>query len=87
MYKIVNFIFFIFVILFFVSIFKFYFSNKNIQLINANRLNSKNIIKSKTLDIPILKNDTQNIVEFNSSFSEEIKNDKPRNFWNLFKTK
>ncbi len=87
MYKIVNFIFFIFVILFFVSIFKFYFSNKNIQLINANRLNSKNIIKSKTLDIPILKNDTQNIIEFNSSFSEEIKNDKPRNFWNLFKTK
>lgn len=87
MYKITNFIFFIFVILFFVSIFKFYFSNKNIQLINANRLNSKNIIKSKTLDIPILKNDTQNIIEFNSSFSEEIKNDKPRNFWNLFKTK
>ena len=87
MYKITNFIFFIFVILFFVSIFKFYFSNKNIQLINANRLNSKNIIKSKTLDIPILKNDTQNIIEFNSSFSDEIKNDKPRNFWNLFKTK
>ena len=87
MYKITNFIFFIFVILFFVSIFKFYFSNKNIQLINANRLNSKNIIKSKTLDIPILENDTQNIIEFNSSFSEEIKNDKPRNFWNLFKTK
>ena len=87
MYKIMNFIFFIFVILFFVSIFKFYFSNKNIKLINTNRLNSKDIIKSKTLDIPILKNDTQNIIEFNSSFSEEIKNDKPRNFWNLFKTK
>ena len=87
MYKIMNFIFFIFVILFFVSIFKFYFSNKNIKLINTNRLNSKDIIKSKTLDIPILENDTQNIIEFNSSFSDEIKNDKPRNFWNLFKTK
>lgn len=87
MYKITNFIFSIFVILFFVSIFKFYFSNKNIKLINTNRLNSKDIIKSKTLDIPILENDTQNIIEFNSSFSEEIKNDKPRNFWNLFKTK
>ena len=87
MYKITNFIFFIFVILFFVCIFKFYFSNKNIQLINANRLNSKNIIKSKTLDIPILENDTQNIIEFNSSFSEEIKNDKPRDFFNLFETK
>ena len=87
MYKITNFIFLIFVILFFVSIFKFYFSNKNIKLINTNRLNSKDIIKSKTLDIPILENDTQNIIEFNSSFSDEIKNDKPRNFWNLFKTK
>ena len=34
-----------------------------------------------------IENDTKNIIEFNSSFSEEIQNNEQRNFWNLLKIK
>ena len=32
----------------------------------------------------ILKNDTSNVIEFNSSFSDDMKENKPRSFWKLF---
>ena len=87
MYKVINFIFVIIIILFFFSIFKFYSSNNNVKKVNLNRTNIEDILKTKITNIPILENNTNNIIEFNSSFSEEIKNDEPRNFWNLFKVK
>ncbi len=87
MYRIINLIFTIFIILFFFNVFKFYSSNKNIKNINLNRTNIEDIVKTKISNIPILENDTENIIEFNSLFSDEIKNDEPRNFWNLFKVK
>ena len=87
MYKVINFIFIILIILFFFSIFKFYSSNNNVKKVNLNRTNIEDILKSKITNIPILENNTNDIIEFNSSFSEEIKNDEPRNFWNLFKAK
>ena len=87
MYKVINFFFIILIILFFFSIFKFYSSNNNVKKVNLNRTNIEDILKTKITNIPILENNTNDIIEFNSSFSEEIKNDKPRNFWNLFKVK
>ena len=39
----------------------------------------------KISDLPILENDTNNVIEFNDGFSDAIKNDKPRSFWNLLK--
>jgi len=87
MYRIINLIFTIFIILFFFNVFKFYSSNKNIKNINLNRTNIEDIVKTKISNIPILENDTENIIEFNSLFSDEIKNDEPRNFWDLFKVK
>ena len=45
------------------------------------------ILKEKSLNLPIIESDTENVIEFNSSYSEEIKNDKTRNFWNLLETK
>ena len=41
----------------------------------------KRLIKTGPM---ILKNDTSNVIEFNSSFSEDIKENKPRSFWKLF---
>ncbi len=87
MYKVINFIFIIAIILFFFNIFKFYSSNNNVKKVNLNRTNIEDILKTKITNIPILENNTNDIIEFNSSFSEEIKNDEPRNFWNLFKVK
>ena len=44
-------------------------------------------VKNKTSNLPFLKSDTNNVIEFNDSFAEEIKNDKPRSFWELLKVK
>ena len=87
MYKIINLLIFFIVILFFYNIYKYYSSSKNIKNINLNRMNIEEIINEKIVDLPTLLNDTDNVIEFNSSFSEEIKEDKPRSFWNLLKFK
>ena len=87
MYKIINLFFVITIFLFFFNIYKYYSSNLNIKNVNLNRSNIEEILKDKILDIPILLNDTNNVIEFNSSFSEEIKDDKPRSFWKLLKFK
>ena len=44
-------------------------------------------IKKKSLNLPIIESDTENVIKFNSSFSEEIKKNKTRNFWNLLEIK
>ena len=85
MYKIINLFFLIIILLFFFNVYNYYSSNKNIKNINLNRSNIEEIIKTKISNIPILENDTNNVIEFNSSFSEEIKDNKPRSFWNLLK--
>ncbi len=71
--------------MFFFNIYKFYSSNKNIKKINLNRLNIEEIVKTKISKVPILENDTDNVIEFNSSFSEEIQDNKKRSFWDLLK--
>ena len=85
MYKLINLFFLIIIFLFFFNIYKYYSSNKNIKNINLNRLNIEEIVKTKISKIPILENDTNNVIEFNSSFSEEIQDNKKRNFWDLLK--
>ena len=85
MYKLINLFFLIIIFLFFFNIYKYYSSNKNIKNINLNRLNIEEIIKTKISKIPILENDTNNVIEFNLSFSEEIQDNKKRNFWDLLK--
>ena len=86
MQKILSIFFLILVIIFFGSIFKYYSSNKNIKNKEFNRNNIDQILNDKITNLPILKNDTDNVIEFNDGFSNEIKNDKPRSFWNLLKS-
>jgi len=87
MYKIINLFLLVSVFLFFFKIFSYYSSNKNIKNINFKRLNIEEILEKKTLDLPVLENDTNNVIEFNSSFSDEIKTKEKRNFWDLLKVK
>ena len=72
---------------FFFSIYSFYSSNKNLESKEFNRNNIDKIINQKISNLPILKNDTNDVIEFNDGFSNEIKGDKPRSFWNLLKFK
>ena len=87
MHKIINFFYLFIIIIFFFNIFNYYFSNKNIKNINLNRSNIEKNLRNKITNLPLLNNDTKNIIEFNSSFSEEISNEEPRSFWNLLKSK
>jgi len=86
MQKFLSIFFLILVIIFFGTTYKFYSSNKNIKNKEFNRNNIDQILNDKISNLPILKNDTDNVIEFNDGFSNEIKNDKPRSFWNLLKS-
>ena len=57
-------------------------SEKNIKIINQNRSNIKNIVNSNIKNLPLLKNDTNNVIEFNNGFNE-LKKKSNKNFWNL----
>ena len=79
-------IFMVFVIFIFIlSISNYYFSKKNINSKNFNRTNIDQILKEKITDLPILFNDTNNVIEFNNSIESETDIKKKRSFWYLIK--
>ena len=80
-FSVLIFIFIIFFIYFTIST---YISNNNKKKINYNRANINTNIKEKLSTLPLLKNDTNDVVEFNSGYKDE-NNTIKRNFWNLFK--
>ena len=85
MNKIVNIFLFVIISFFFLNIYKYYSSKKNINSKEFNRKNINQIINKKISNLPILKNDTNNVIIFNDGYSNELKNDKKRSFWNLLK--
>ena len=87
MSKIFNIFLGILIFIFFFNIYIYYSSNKNLESKKFNRSNINQIINKKISDLPILKNNTNNVIEFNDGFSNKISNDKPRSFWNLLKFK
>jgi len=86
MNKIMNIFLFIIILIFFLSSYNFYSSNINIDAKEFNRLNINKIIETKITNLPILNSDTNNVIEFNDGYSNEIKNNKSRSFWNLLKS-
>ena len=85
MIKIFNIIMFLLIIIFILSIYNYYSSNKNIDAKNYNRKNIDQILKEKIIDLPVLKNDTDNVIEFNNSLKDDIEENKKRSFWDLLK--
>ena len=85
MIKIFNIIIFLLIIIFIFSIYNYYSSNKNIDAKNYNRKNIDQILKEKIIDLPVLKNDTNNVIEFNNSLNDGIEENKKRSFWDLLK--
>ena len=87
MYKIIN-IFMIVLTIFFIFItFKYYLSNKNISNKDYNRVNIDEILKEKLENLPVLKSDTNNVIEFNNSLENNIDDRKKRSFWDLLRNK
>ena len=85
MIKIFNIIMFLLIIIFILSIYNYYSSNKNVDAKNYNRKNIDRILKEKIFDLPVLKNDTNNVIEFNNSLKDDIEENKKRSFWDLLK--
>ena len=85
MNKILNLFMFILIIFFVFNIFMYYVSNKNIDLKKLNRNNIEQILKKKKANLPILVNDTNDIIEFNNSLENEMHDNKKRSFWDLLK--
>ena len=75
MQKTINILMLLVIILFALSIFKYYFSNNITKIKHFNRSNIDEIIKNKTDNLIILKNDTNNVVKFNT-FEIELNNNK-----------
>ena len=84
MIRVLNIIIIILLAIFFYKVFSFYSSLNNKDLISKNRENIDNIIDSKIQDIPFFKNDTNNVIEFNSGYNQNDDENNKR-FWNLFK--
>ena len=87
MYKILNTLMIIIIIIFIFSIYNFYSSNKNINSTKHNRKNIDKILNEKIKDLPILENDTNNVIIINDSINKDFNNEKKRSFWELIKTK
>ena len=71
--------FFIFIIL----TTKFYFSDKNIKETNKSRSFYSVELNSSTQNLPLLKNDTNNIIEYINDIEIYKKKKKKYTFWDL----
>ena len=86
MLKEVKYVVYLLTIFFFIFfVIKFYLSENNIKWSNKVILQYKNISDKKFINLPIIKDDTSNIIEYTSEI-EDFKNKKQRKFWDLLKT-
>ena len=77
----------ILILVFFLFVIKEYLSEKHIKKININRANITANLLSRSSDLPILKNDTNDIIKYNNGFNMNENNREKRSFWKLLKRK
>ena len=70
---------------FYIVVFNYYFSEKNINKIKNKRNNLETQIVENVSELPVLLNDTNDIINFNSGFDDHKKHNFKRSFWELFK--
>ena len=81
--KLRNILFLLIIGAFFVSITNYYFSDLNIQKTRKNRSFFLENIDEKYKNLPLLKNDTENIIEYTNDVEMYKKNKKYNLFWKL----
>jgi len=79
--KFTNMIYVFFIISFLILINIFYFSNENIK--NTNKIRSNYTLIDKNLNLPLLKNDTENVIEYTDDIKQYIKKKKKYKFFDL----
>ncbi len=81
----IKFLILILVFSFFFIVVNYYFSAKNINIVKNNRNNLENRVLNNSSNLPVLRNDTNNVIEFNSGFEDSSQQNFKRSFWELFK--
>ena len=82
MNKIIRFVIFFIVLSFFGFSLNYYVSDKNINTVKNNRENLESKILLNTSVLPLLPNDTNDVIEFNSGFDNSDKQNFKK-FWEL----
>ena len=86
MLKEVKYVVYLLTIFFFIFfVIKFYLSENNIKWSNKVILQYQNKLDKKFINLPIIKDDTNDIIEYTNEI-EKFKNKKQRKFWDLLKT-
>ena len=86
MLKEVKYVVYLLTIFFFIFfVIKFYLSENNIKKSNKVIIQYQKKIDKKFNNLPIIKSDTNNIIEYTNEI-EKFKNKKQRKFWDLLKT-
>ena len=75
----------ILIIFFFFLVYEHYFSINENNLLDSNRIEIDKLVQNQKTNLPILKNNTDNVIEFNSGYEKILKKDNKKKFWNLFK--
>jgi len=83
--KIKNIFYLISYIIFITFIIVFYFSDENIRSINKSRSLSYENLNKKIKNLPLLKNDTVNIIEYTKDSEVQKKKKKYYKFFDLIK--
>jgi len=81
--KIKNTFFLISFFIFIIFSINFYFSDENIKQINKSRFNYLDVLNKHILDLPLLKNDTNNVIEYKNDIENNKKKKKYNLFWKL----
>ena len=85
MIKEIKYLFYLIVLSVFIYlVINFYFSDYYEKKSYRNISNFLDNINSKNIDVPLIKSDTKNIIEYKTNFDEMI-NTKQRKFWKLIK--
>jgi len=81
--KIKNIFYLLLFLTFIISTTSFYFSDQNIKEINKSRSIYSVNLNKYTQNLPLLKNDTNNIIEYRNDIEVYKKKKKNYTFWNL----
>ena len=61
----------------------YYFSDQNVKKVNKSRSAYLLNLNNENLNIPVLKNDTNNAIEYKDDVENYIKSKKKYTFWDL----
>tara|TARA_Y100000996_G_C22284041_1_gene545239 strand:+ start:405 stop:665 length:261 start_codon:yes stop_codon:yes gene_type:complete len=83
--NIIKFLLLALILFFFMTTYNYYISEKNIDTVKSNRKNQEINVLRNISNLPVLLNDTDDVIEFNSGFNNSNEQKFKRSFWELFK--